>query len=242
MIKTNKDLTKDYYLKHPAELIHLEKENSDNFLYDFDSSYKVQLSNTISRDGLIAEYLFSDKDELAIYSTGSQKKNGVFSDTTNIKLSDGVLGNGLEFDGVGEYLDTKIIPTVPITISFWFKSKTYNATTRILFGQQDNPAGNRFYLGYDGSGYLGLGLGSSAYADESGGYMLDLDWHHYVVTYNGSSANVYVDGILMFTKSNSTYSPTKYLYFGALNTSTTLTSFCYGYFNLIRIYNRVLSL
>jgi len=80
----------------------------------------------------------------------------------------------------------------PLTVAFWAKADSARSGNVMLFGLMSDSG--RFYVGYDTKGLLGIGMGSTKWANESNGLKLDAAWHHYAVTWDGKTLSVYVDG------------------------------------------------
>jgi len=153
----------------------------------------------------------------------------------------GKYGSGLSFDGTNDYVDTNLAYSATHkTFSFWAKSAVANKITAIPFGIQSPTGNDRFYIGYDNSGNLGLGLGSSGWNNESNGYQLDTNWHNYVIIWDGTTMKLYVDGILKAQKSGSTTASGNY-YIGANHYLSSINSPFQGNIDELRVYNRALS-
>ncbi len=109
----------------------------------------------------------------------------------------GVLGTGLHFDGVNDYVNVphseEITPTVGLTLACWAKSDnaTWNANGLLISKR------NSFILSArSGSRSIALYvcIGGSW---KSLTYASDIDiteWHHYAATYDGKHMRLYVDG------------------------------------------------
>ncbi len=105
-----------------------------------------------------------------------------------------LFGQGLQFDGVDDIVH---IPNLfnPIsetfTISLWFNVAGDSAGQRVLV-QQDNGSGvgrSLLYLGNDNVLRSNLGGGFRSAAAVSADA-----WHHVALTFDGTTANLYVDG------------------------------------------------
>ena len=70
---------------------------------------------------------------------------------------------------------------------------------------------------------------------------LDTTWHHYALTWNDSTMNLYVDGVLCATKTG-TANPTGNYFIGQLNRPKIPGDFSvHGLIDDVRFYNRILS-
>jgi hypothetical protein len=239
MIKNIKEIKSNPLSSFPNKKIITSKQNSEYWDYDYNVPYKKQVIDKPTRDGLILEYLFSEKDTDAIYDSSGNNHFGFLSDKTTFKLLDAPIGNSFCFDGTANYINTNYVPSQSLTISCWAKGNILNAASTVLFGQTTTD--NRLYVGYDADGKLGIGIGTSAYNTDSVSSYIDKEWHHYVLTVSSSSSNLYLDGILMITKNVATM-PTNTIYIGANNNAGAAATFFYGQIALFRVYNRILSL
>jgi hypothetical protein len=108
-------------------------------------------------------------------------------------LVPGVAGEGFKTAAGNAYVDLGI-PHVPVpkSVCFWAKSDKAGVSS-LLFGYIADPVGNRFYIGTDSAGVLGLGLGGSAWQKE-GKVKLDTNWHHYAVVFDGARMGLFLDG------------------------------------------------
>jgi len=121
-------------------------------------------------------------------------------------LVQGIAGEGFAVTGRGNYVDLGIpnAPT-PKTVSFWAKSAAAAPRDKMLFGYW-SMKGSRFYIGFNARGALTVGLANSGWGSDRNDIKLDTNWHHYVVTYDGSKMTLYLDGKPCMTKTAS-YQP-----------------------------------
>ena len=133
----------------------------------------------------------------------SNNRDGTNSGSTD--ASPALIGDGQSF-GVNDYVQ---IPTSSIslgqgTMSIWGYTSSFTGTEQYLFGHTSNPSGfvNRIQLYTDdGAGGLDLGFGNN-HALEEGIVTLNTDeWFHIVLTWNGTTCSVYVNGTLEHTES-----------------------------------------
>jgi hypothetical protein len=162
----------------------------------------------------------------------------------------------LLFDGVNEYVDFGNVlafeRTSPMSFSFWAKHSVSSSWYYVLDKQvSGTPQGWTVFFAYTGSLTLRL---SNTYATSciqkytTGANWADGAWHHFVVTYNGSSSAsgvvMYVDGVLwtmttVFDNLSATIANTTSLKIGG-NTSDTPHCFP-GFLDEVSVYNKVLS-
>ena len=144
-------------------------------IYTFDKT-------TIGRDG---------KQHLAKDLSGKRAPAKLIGGT----LVPGIVGDGFDVAGKNTYVDLGIPNTPdPKTVCFWAKAKKAGAARQLLFGYIADPSANRFYVGFDNNGILGLGLGGSGWAKESRNVKLDVNWHHYGIVYDGTKMDLFFDG------------------------------------------------
>jgi len=102
-------------------------------------------------------------------------------------------------------------------------------------GQSPN-SNARFYLGING-GYWDIGIATSAWATSSPAAAVIDQWDHLVVTMDGSSARLYVNGVLIRTKVYSSYTLNRNIYIGVHDNNYWFS----GSVDDVRIYNTALS-
>ena len=104
------------------------------------------------------------------------------------------------FDGVDDYVDCGSISAMnsssSFSISYWGKKTASNKY--LLVGSQISTTNGLWLIWWsDGNVYLTArngGLGFTQYA-----LSFDTNWHNFIGVYNGSSAKIYIDGILRAT-------------------------------------------
>lgn len=133
----------------------------------------------------------------ALDSTG----NGNNAPTGNVIIGVGVIGNCYDFRGISSsvIVGDKLKFTSAFSFSFWFKN-TANGSEQYFIehtGYDGAWKGYRFTIYETGS--IGIML-----ADGNNSHVLDVaysslkndgNWHHVVVTFNGSIVYVYLDGV-----------------------------------------------
>lgn len=104
-------------------------------------------------------------------------------------------GTCLSFDGTSAKVIVTSNATIQgmanLTLSFWFKAKDVGGANRKLFFK------NGVYdIGLDSSGQLFAEVtGVNNFGIFSSRNMGDNTWHHFVITYDGSTAAAYLDGV-----------------------------------------------
>ncbi len=101
---------------------------------------------------------------------------------------------GVDFNGDGDYIDSTYVPNVNTkTLSFWMNLD--NISTSRTIGAHD-AANHRFYLGTVSVDDIFLGYGDKFINSEFHGIGTG-EWHHWLVTGDGSTMEVYIDGVDM---------------------------------------------
>lgn len=137
-----------------------------------------------------------------ILDSTSNNNDGISKgNMTSSDLVDGQIGKAIEFDGINDYIEVNnsgsLNPEV-ITIQAWAKSNTptwnnygFLVSKRDAYILHPNAGTKSITFYINDSGWH-----SVAFSDPN----LDITkWHHYVGTYDGSTLNIYVDGVLKVT-------------------------------------------
>jgi len=175
--------------------------------------------STTGRSGLPAGVMVAlsfDKGQWASREGGSQIKDvsgkGKPARAISAQPSQGKVGLGARIRRTGCIDPGSYFTGQPRTYVFWARADSAGHHTVMLFGAY--ASSGRFYLGYDSSRRLGIGLGGSKWDNESKGLKLDTAWHHYALTWDGKKVGLYVDGKLRAQKPGGTRTRGP-LYFGA---------------------------
>lgn len=149
-------------------------------------------------------------------------------------------GSALSFDGVNDYVDAKngtsLNITKEITIEAWAKYGTMSGSRDIL-----NHSGCNGYFLY-AIGGSGIALGQQCNGDTLKGTkdINDNKWHHLVGTYDGTTARIYIDGVLNNSNTKSwTFSNNGNLSIGRAGDSN--SEYFNGLIDGVRIYSKALS-
>ena len=124
---------------------------------------------------------------------------------------EGLALTSLAFDGTDDHVDCNDVDagTSNLSIAGWFKLSSSNmgGSTGTLIAKGDN-SGNRVWTVFYSAGNgvrFALSDSGSAFNDEvtSSGAITDTNWHHFVATYEPSTAiKIYIDGVLEGTNSS----------------------------------------
>lgn len=223
-------------------------------IYSLYSSGSIRRS-TPTNLGLIAHWSFNEGigTQAGDFSgTGNHGTLQSFSEppTATSGWGAGRFGTGLNFDGTNDYISTTIQYTNPnpFTISGWFK--TTSASGRKIIGFENTQTGTggsqydrHIYMGTDGKIYFGWYPGSPATVASTNA-LNDGQWHHFLATHNGSTGQLFIDGVSQGTNTGAPQSYSGYWRLGGFKLAT-WTNAGDGYFvgavDDVRIYNRVLS-
>ena len=138
-------------------------------------------------------------------SSAADEKDTYNGTATNVNFNvQGKYGNAAEFNGSNSVIDLPdpLNITTDFTLSGWVSAISGAAITYLYSSTDTNndiiyfnfavqPSQNRFFVLYDGVAYY------TNLTYESG-------WHHYAITFNGTSLKVYRNGSLLATHSIST--------------------------------------
>lgn len=186
-------------------------------------------------EGLVGEWKFDEVEtstSTTTYDATGNNNNGTLQNGTARTSLTCKIGGCVSLDGVNDYIST---PTVTIgsegTISLWVKlNATTTAINKGLIGLSTN---GYFYIGasnqitiYNGTTYVATGQ-----------YLADLDWHHVVFTWSGSTYITYKDDIAGSEKT-ATMPTSGVVKIGAYPSGGNTVN---AQFDDVRIYDRALS-
>ncbi len=191
-------------LKRKSSITKMEKYFITSFFVVFVMMSVVFAQNINLTNGLVAHYAFEGN---ANDSTG----NG-FDGTENagVQYAAGIDGQAAQFDGIDDYISINgkqashfgVSGSNPRTIAFW------------IFRQENQP-GSIFALGSEATASLwafvgGTSTGDSTFWRVNGfGTPFDIDfnynvpdqvWTHFVITYDGDTEKVFINGTLFVEK------------------------------------------
>lgn len=193
-------------------------------------------------DGLVGHWTFDgpDLDGVTAYDRSGEGNNGTLTNGPTPAI--GISGQGLEFDGVDDYVDINTDITdglSEITVCAWAKADVANI-------------GDSEYIAGEGLGAVLYRMSTevfnfSTYNDEtivaavSDTAYADTDWHYVCGTYDGAYVDLFVDGVDDESATNELT--------GTIRTNALdfyIGSNCYGSLNWdgiideVRVYNRAL--
>jgi hypothetical protein len=221
-------------------------------LYTIGQATLQKSQNAKFRNGLTHLWSFDGADFSAntktLYDRAGSTNGTMVAWATTTQLVGGVIGQAFNFNGTSQYVTLADINTAagpPSSFALWFKRG------------QTSAASDEGLIGYSGSGcggqnVWGIAIASGANTnkvfltvgingDYSTGTITDRNWHHLVVTLDGTNVRFYIDGALDSTVADSrtfTCTASSAFAIGVVNTS----NWYKGAIDDIRIYNRVLPL
>jgi beta-lactamase regulating signal transducer with metallopeptidase domain/Tol biopolymer transport system component len=128
----------------------------------------------------------------------------------NPKWVAGKIGGALEFDG-NTYVNCGNKPSLnlrdQITMSFWFKVAAFQNPWEAFLAKGDSAyrasrssrTGDSVLRGTGNSVHMGIAF--TEYFDANSPIVTDNQWHHYASTYDGATATIYVDGVMVASQS-----------------------------------------
>jgi hypothetical protein len=151
------------------------------------------------------------------------------------------------FDGVNDYVvapsSTSLDMTSAVTVEFWAKRRTVSSTYQVLVGKPGNGQSKyenyAVWLNTSNSYQAYFGDGTS-FATVTTPAVTNTNWHHVVATDDGSTARIYLDGVLKQSASTTvrlTANPNP-LNFGRANNNA---YFFNGWLDEVAIYPTALS-
>ncbi len=203
--------------------------------------YKIQkakVASGVNNTGLVGYWPFEEGYSTKTRDVSFNENEGTISGATWVT---GKVGGALSFDGSSDVVDVGDAygsGAPSLSVSLWMKS-SQSSGNKTLIGKYDNTVpGSSWMMWSSGTAIIFYTNPGSANLTGVANVFNDV-WHHVVVTYNGVTKTIYVDGAL----DNSV------AYSGALNSNTTSVKIgssvgigdYLGQIDDVRIYNRVLS-
>lgn len=196
-------------------------------------------NRVVVTDGLYSYFTF-DSDEIVDWTGNFSGLNyGVlFTDD-----APGGTGKSAQFDGETSYIyipDNVIPGGVPYSFNIWFKT---GRNDQVLFGTKGGGSNyTHYFFSITGNAcaYIQLGYGCYWTSTNPITAYVNNQWHMLTFTYNGTTANYYIDGVLLETTSSDRLLWANGLdafYFG----KHIKTSVYYGKLDNFRSYNRALT-
>lgn len=194
-------------------------------------------------NGLVGHWTFDAWKMTSSAALDSSGQNSVAAQAGGVIRTPGVIGQGLRFNGVDGKLTTSGVSGVTgagsRTVSVWFKTNAVSGNKGLVaFGS--GATGQLFELLLLSNTVIGHFFGSGNDTITGAPTIVPGRWYNAVITYDGTVASVYLDGVFRNSKAVT------------LNTAASVVSIgdsiylaASGFFNGsmddVRIYNRALS-
>lgn len=214
----------------------------------FISFFALGLNTTFAQptDGLVGYYSFDDCN--ATDDSGNGSDGVVFG---NILCDCGVSGTALKLDGIDDYiiflgLINNYFNTADFTVSFYFKSNNFFSIQNILGKQEfcDDEKGFELQFVPNQDILLATLTENTSKTNNMTVQMESFCWKHIVFIREGNRSFLYVNGILVETKTSNTRVDISNDAVFSLSNSPCLNNggvFRYkGLFDELRVYNRAL--
>ncbi len=151
----------------------------------------------------------SNTGTITIGASGTQTTAGTCAGSANEAWKDGVTGKrnySLDFDGTDDYISvtrTAALEPSNITVSCWVKFAAFSANHQLCVTKQVTAGGaNSYALGVLGTTNKPVWVVATAAGSESnvqGTALSTGTWYHLLGTYDGTTMNLYVNGVLANT-------------------------------------------
>jgi hypothetical protein len=205
-------------------------------------SQSSDLLNVVAADNLIGWWKLDQVSGNITSDSSSQNNHGNVLNVAAANLSvSGKINKTVDFDGTNDYVETDDynLVTSDFSISAWINSRNVTARQPIVEEDLANSAGVMFELR---SSAITLWEGYTA-LNSIGALSNDI-WYHVVGTYDGTTAKIYIDGVLNNSAGRtfgSTTSENLHIGWGEWNAGA--NSFYFnGFIDDVRLYDRALSL
>jgi LruC domain-containing protein len=149
--------------------------------------------------GLIAAWHF-DENAGNTVNDAAGGHNGVISGATWVS---GIRGSALQFNGIDNLVQIPKAGFNPvggsISFSFWFRLNAVGDNGSFIYQNV------KYNISMDAQGRPGFALYTPVWKSVNSGYsnrVLDTDWHHVAMTYNGSEMKIYLDGLFRTSTTN----------------------------------------
>jgi hypothetical protein len=195
-----------------------------------DPSQNITLHSTTNF--LVAHWTMEKSFGAAVTDLSGSGNSAVISNDTYAFWRMGYVGRGIGIIAVlytGQTgllvanTNNRVLPVTgqPFSFAFWFRANQLNSGTLYALGCNESYEQSGFRLGIDTGSYFG-GNALQFWTHESGGTIFMRPaiisaerWYHVAVTYNGTTAKVYLDGVLRATQNGILKSNTNDIRFGA---------------------------
>jgi hypothetical protein len=188
--------------------------------------------------GLVGYYTFDEGSGTVAKDTSGKGNNGTINGSTSWVA--GTKGGALMLGGTGYVVIDGVAKSIPadnnFTVSAWIKTK---GTSGYVVASNDSASGHVFTIGPGSGGYLQVVANSSRTYPPA---INDDEWHLITYVRDGTTASIYVDGMLVGTETPSGTPSTQTRWsIGQEWDDATPSDFYTGAVDDVRIYARPLS-
>ena len=227
-------------------------------LYELGGTTHINKTLNVNPDlenGLVGHWSFDgDLTSSVADSSGTGNASYLYTngEATSTKIDTGVMGQALQFDGVDDYLNSNAPSGLPSgasarTMSMWVKYSGYQ-DGKVFGGYgKENFNGQNFQIGHSNSNTIADRIAvfvwgpndwesnvvASAYGDDT--------FHNFLVTYDGATLKLYIDGEYKDSVSKTLNTNVDDLCIGGEVASGACDRWLDGTVDDVRIYDRVLS-
>ncbi|MBT8269321.1 MAG: choice-of-anchor D domain-containing protein [Bacteroidia bacterium] len=198
---------------------------SDSPVFDPTATYRVMKS-----DGMGNLFCFYDFDGTKYITFGYAPQ--VISDRS------------IRFDGISDYVDMENqlnLNTTEFTVSAWIKRDTGSENSSIL-SKRDAAYTEGYDLRFDGGGRVEMSWKNGSTEDiRSNVSIPENKWHHVAVIFDGTEANLYIDGVLDQTENLTPPVDTNQSFYLAAAGKNTPVAHYRGNIDEVRIWDRALT-
>ncbi|UCF16885.1 MAG: LamG domain-containing protein, partial [Phycisphaerales bacterium] len=158
--------------------------------------------------------------------------------------TDGIDAGALDLDGGGDYVNFRGTSDLPAgtsarTLCGWGKTNTVAGGWRWIAAYGTEGTSLAMFIGMNGTSLYGGGYGDDVpLSGLSGFWEVDV-WHHICLTYDGTTARLYADGILVASEAKTWDLPLSRAHIGRQVNNA--AEFWNGLVDDVRIYSRVLT-
>jgi len=204
----------------------------------------TQSSVKRAENGLVAQWLMDEGTGTNVGDNSGNGNDGTMNNMDNSKWVEGMDGKALKFDGSDDYVKVDDAPTLDmtdeITIEAWVKLNELNRRQCFVgkrHGVAASQIGYLLKMGDDNS----LALQFNGFGYNAGILKADV-WQHVAGTYDGSTINLYINGVNIGSEnhSGSITSNNAPVYLGAFYYSS-FTNLLNGELDEIAIYNKAMT-
>lgn len=181
--------------------------------------HKARVDNATSSDlgtNLVVHYLMNDNAASTTVLDNMGAFNGTAQQNTSVLTTTGKINSALTFNSTTDYVSTNyagVTGSGSRTVSFWFKTPASDTTQGIMFfyGTWGSYAGDGVWISinYGGGGVVKMDF-DGGWTTSSSGIYNDGNWHHAVMTYDGTTISCFIDNASIGTQTRSLNTGTTY--------------------------------